>query len=58
MVASNAAHLAGLSAAHGEAVQQALQQLSLEAVQQALQALLEASAGWYVLSNEAAPGHA
>jgi len=52
------AHLAGLSAAHGEAVQQALQQLSLEAVQQALQALLEASAGWYVLSNEAAPGHA
>lgn len=51
------AHLAGLADAHGEAVQQALQSLSLEAVQQAQQTLLEASAGWYVLSNEPAPAH-
>mgnify|MGYP006142916115 CR=1 FL=1 len=51
------AHLAGLADAHCEAVQQALQSLSLEAVQQAQQTLLEASAGWYVLSNEPAPAH-
>lgn len=51
------AHLAGLSDDHGEAVQQALQSLSLVTVQQAQQALLEASAGWYVLSNEPTPAH-
>jgi len=51
------AHLAGLSPAHGEAVQQAFHLLSLEVVQQSLQALLQVEAGWYVLSNEAAPSN-
>jgi coenzyme PQQ biosynthesis probable peptidase PqqF len=49
------AHLAGLSGAHGHAVQQALQQVSLGTLQQAQQALKQAAGGWYVLSNEAAP---
>lgn len=49
------AHLAGLSGEHGHAVQQALQQVSLETLQQSQQALNQAAGGWYVLSNEAAP---
>jgi coenzyme PQQ biosynthesis probable peptidase PqqF len=50
------AHLAGVSSAHGAAVQQALQQLSLTAVQQAQHALNQAAGGWYVLSNVEQPG--
>lgn len=51
------AHLAGLSPDHGDAMQQSLHQLSLESVQKAHKALLQTSAGWYVLSNELVPAH-
>jgi predicted Zn-dependent peptidase len=49
------AHLAGLSAEHGDTVQLALQELDPDAVLQAQQALSQAVGGWYVLSNEAQP---
>lgn len=48
-------HLAGFSGEHGQALQQALQHVSLAALRQAQQALNQAAGGWYVLSNEVAP---